>query len=87
MRHVLIVDADARAANAMAGVVAAEGFTCAVARSLREAHGQSALQRPTSSSSTCELPDGSGMEISARPGRSARPRWSSSPASRRSIPR
>ena len=56
MRHVLIVDADRRAADAMAALTADAGFTCATARSLREAHGQIALQRPTSSSSTCSFP-------------------------------
>ncbi len=68
MRHVLIVDADARNANTMAGVVAAEGFTCAIARSLREAHGQSALQRPDIVFVDLELPDGSGMEILGQAG-------------------
>jgi DNA-binding NtrC family response regulator len=63
MRHVLIVDADPRGANATAGLVAEQGFTCAIARSLREAHGQTALQRPDIVFVDLELPDGSGLQL------------------------
>ena len=46
MRHILIVDESRAAAERMAAVAAESGFTCATARSLREAHGQIALQKP-----------------------------------------
>ena len=63
MRHVLIVDGDPRAANEMASVIATEGFTCAIARSLREAQGQMALQHPDIVFVDIDLPDGSGMGL------------------------
>jgi DNA-binding NtrC family response regulator len=63
MRHILIVDSDVRAADGMAGVAAALGFTSATARSLREAHGQIALQRPDIAFVDLQLPDGSGMSL------------------------
>src|SRR5689334_13959694 len=63
MRHILIVDADVRAANAMAGVAAALGFTSATARSLREAQGQIALQAPDIAFVDLQLPDGNGMSL------------------------
>src|SRR4051794_38881262 len=63
MRHILIVDADVRAANAMAGVAASLGFTSATARSLREAHGQIALQAPGIAFVDQQLPDGNGMSL------------------------
>jgi DNA-binding response OmpR family regulator len=58
MRHILIVDEDHGTAERMAAVAAASGFTCATARSLREAHGQISLQKPDIDSSTC-VADGS----------------------------
>ena len=63
MRHVLIVDEDHRAADAMAALVAVAGLTCATARSLREAHGQIALQRPDIVFVDLQLPDGSGLQL------------------------
>jgi two-component system response regulator AtoC len=63
MRHVLIVDEDHLAADRMAAVASAEGFTCATARSLREAHGQIALQTPDVVFVDLQLPDGSGMRL------------------------
>jgi len=63
MRHILIVDADVRAANAMAGVAAALGFTSATARSLREAQGQITLQAPDIAFVDLQLPDGNGMSL------------------------
>ncbi|MEO7338046.1 MAG: sigma-54 dependent transcriptional regulator [Caldimonas sp.] len=63
MRHVLIVDNDHRASNLMAAVAASAGFTCATARSLREAHGQITLQRPDIVFVDLLLPDGSGMML------------------------
>ncbi|HUP09136.1 MAG TPA: response regulator, partial [Caldimonas sp.] len=63
MRHILIVDADVRAANAMAAVAASLGFTSATARSLREAHGQIALQAPHVAFVDVQLPDGNGMTL------------------------
>ena len=47
----------------MATLVAAEGFTVATARSLREAHGQFALQKPDIVFVDLDLPDGSGMRL------------------------
>jgi DNA-binding NtrC family response regulator len=63
MRHILIVDADVRAANAMAAVAASLGFTSATARSLREAYGQIALQAPGIAFVDLQLPDGNGMTL------------------------
>ncbi|MEO7009444.1 MAG: sigma-54 dependent transcriptional regulator, partial [Caldimonas sp.] len=63
MRHVLIVDEDRRAADAMAALTADAGFTCATAASLREAHGQIALQRPDIVFVDLQLPDGSGLQL------------------------
>src|SRR5947209_18850123 len=63
MRHILIVDADVRAANARASVAASLGFTSATARSLREAHGQIALQAPAIAFVDLQLPDGNGMSL------------------------
>jgi two-component system response regulator AtoC len=63
MRHVLIVDEDPRAADQMAAVIAEAGLTCAIARSLREAHGQMALQKPDIVFVDLQLPDGSGMQL------------------------
>jgi len=63
MRHILIVDEDHAAAERMARVAAASGFTCATARSLREAHGQIALQKPDIAFVDVRLPDGSGMQL------------------------
>src|SRR6476661_6018208 len=63
MRHILIVDESRAAAERMAAVAAQSGFTCATARSLREAHGQIALQRPDIAFVDLQLPDGSGMRL------------------------
>ena len=63
MRHILIVDADTRAADAMAAIAASLGFTSATARSLREAHGQIALNKPDIAFVDLELPDGQGMSL------------------------
>jgi DNA-binding NtrC family response regulator len=63
MRHILIVDEDRAATDRLAGVAAASGFTCATARSLREAHGQIALQKPDIAFVDVRLPDGSGLQL------------------------
>ena len=63
MRHILIVDEDHAAAERLAGVAAAAGFTCATARSLREAHGQIALQKLDIAFVDVRLPDGSGLQL------------------------
>jgi DNA-binding NtrC family response regulator len=71
MRHILIVDEDHAAAERMARVAAASGFTCATARSLREAHGQIALQRPDIAFVDVRLPGGGGMQLLQEGGRLA----------------
>ena len=63
MRHILIVDEDHAATERLAGVAAASGFTSATARSLREAHGQIALQKPDIAFVDVRLPDGNGMQL------------------------
>ena len=63
MRHILIVDDSRAASERMAAVAAENGFTCATARSLREAHGQIALQKPDIAFVDLRLPDGSGMVL------------------------
>ena len=47
----------------MAALVCDRGLTCATARSLREAHGQIALQKPDIVFVDLELPDGCGMRL------------------------
>jgi DNA-binding NtrC family response regulator len=63
MRHILFIDSDPRAAEAMAAVSASLGFTSASARSLRDAQGQAALQKPDIAFVDLQLPDGNGMSL------------------------
>ena len=63
MNHALIVDDDADAANALAALIAAEGFSVASAQSLRDARRQLALQPPDVVLLDLRLPDGSGMDL------------------------
>lgn len=63
MSHVLIVEDNLDSAEMMAALVATEGFTVAVANSLRDARGQLALHPPDVVLLDLMLPDGSGMEL------------------------
>jgi len=64
---VLIVDQDAKAAAALRELIAALSCTSALARSLREARAQMALQPPELVLLDMQLPDGSGLELFADP--------------------
>ncbi|HEX7649511.1 MAG TPA: response regulator, partial [Noviherbaspirillum sp.] len=63
MPHVLIVDDDVNTREALVEITAAEGFTAAVAGSVREAQGEIARQRPDVVLIDLKLPDGSGMDL------------------------
>ena len=63
MTHALIVEDDADSADTMAALIAAQGFTVATARTLRDARRQIILQLPDLVLLDLQLPDGSGMEL------------------------
>jgi DNA-binding NtrC family response regulator len=63
MTHALIVEDDADSADTMAELIAAQGFTVAVARNLRDARRQIILQLPDLVLLDLQLPDGSGMDL------------------------
>ena len=63
MRHALVVDDEADAAEMVAALIFAEGFSVAVAGSLAEARRQMALQAPDLVLLDLVLPDGNGMEL------------------------
>ena len=63
MRHALVVDDNADAAEMMAALISAEGFSVAVAGSLVDARRQIALRTPDVVLLDLELPDGSGLEL------------------------
>jgi DNA-binding NtrC family response regulator len=63
MTHALIVEDDADSADTMAALIAAQGFTVAVARTLRDARRQVVLQLPDLVLLDLQLPDGSGMDL------------------------
>jgi len=63
MPHVLIVDDDANTREALMEITAAEGFTTAMAGSIREAQAQIMRQRPDVVLIDLKLPDGSGMDL------------------------
>ena len=65
MPHVLIVDDDDNSAEMLATLVAGEGFTTAIAGSLREAKQQLLLQSPQVILLDLQLPDGSGLDLFA----------------------
>jgi len=63
MPHVLIVDDDVNTREALAEITAAEGFSAAVAGSIREAQIHMQRQRPDVVLIDIELPDGSGIDL------------------------
>jgi DNA-binding NtrC family response regulator len=63
MTHALIVEDDADSAETMAALIAAQGFTVAIARTLRDARRQVVLQLPDLVLLDLQLPDGSGMDL------------------------
>lgn len=63
MPHVLIVDDDVNTREALVEITAAEGFTTAVAGTIREAQMQIMRQRPDVVLIDLKLPDGSGMDL------------------------
>jgi two-component system, NtrC family, response regulator AtoC len=63
MPHVLIVDDDVNTREALAAITVEEGFTTAVASTLREAQAQIVRQRPDVVLIDLKLPDGSGMDL------------------------
>lgn len=67
MNHVLIVDDDADSASTLRELVGADRFSIAVARSLRDARRQIALQQPHLVLLDLELPDGNGLELFSDP--------------------
>src|SRR5689334_13962228 len=65
MSHVLIVEDDANAREALAAFAAGEGYTVAQAASVREARIQLVRQQPDVMLVDLRLPDGAGTEIFA----------------------
>ena len=65
MAHALVVDDDVDSAASMRGLIAGERFTVAVARTLRDARRQVALQQPDIVLLDLRLPDGNGMDLLA----------------------
>ena len=63
MPHLLIVDDDASICETLSDIAADEGFTCAVAGTLRDACLQIGWQQPHAVLVDLTLPDGSGMEL------------------------
>lgn len=63
MPHLLIVDDDASICETLSDIAADEGFTCAVAGTLRDACLQIGWQHPHAVLVDLTLPDGSGMEL------------------------
>jgi DNA-binding NtrC family response regulator len=63
MPHVLIVDDDINTREALVEVVAAEGFTSAVAGNIHDAQLQISCQRPDVVLIDLKLPDGNGMDL------------------------
>lgn len=63
MPHLLIVDDDASICATLSDIAADEGFTCAVAGTLRDACLQIGWQQPHAVLVDVTLPDGSGMDL------------------------
>ena len=67
MTHALIVEDDADSATTLQALIGGEGLTVAVARTLRDARRQIALQQPDIVLLDLRLPDGTGMDLFADP--------------------
>ena len=65
MPHALVVDDEKDAAEMMSALIAAEGYTVAVAHSIFDARRQMALRTPDVVLLDLVLPDGSGMQLVA----------------------
>ena len=63
MTHTLIVEDDIDSAESMSALIAAQGFTVATARSLRDARRQVLLQQPDIILLDLQLPDGNGLDL------------------------
>lgn len=63
MPHILIVEDDANARAALGELVGAEGFTTALAGSLRDARIQMSRHSPDAVLIDLVLPDGNGMDL------------------------
>ena len=63
MPHALVVDDEKDAAEMMSALIAAEGYTVAVAHSIFDARRQMALRTPDVVLLDLMLPDGSGMDL------------------------
>ena len=63
MCHVLIVEDDPDAALTLRAMIGGDGFTVAVAHTLRDARRQIALQQPDIVLLDLQLPDGNGMDL------------------------
>ncbi|MEF7614845.1 sigma-54 dependent transcriptional regulator [Aquincola sp. MAHUQ-54] len=63
MGHALIVEDDPAVAEAMAALIAAEGFSAVTARSLRDARRQLATRAPDLVLLDLQLPDGQGLDL------------------------
>ncbi len=61
--HILVVDDNLDAAEALALLIETEGFTAATARTLREAREQLLAQKPRVILLDVNLPDGNGMSL------------------------
>lgn len=63
--HVLVVDDNVDAAEALALLIETEGFTAATARTLKEAREQLLAQKPGVMLLDVNLPDGNGLSLLA----------------------
>lgn len=63
MPHALVVDDDEDSAEMMAALIAAEGFTVAIAHSVQEARRRVAMQEPDVALLDLMLPDGNGLTL------------------------
>ena len=66
MTHALIVEDDADSAETMAALISAQGFTVAIARTMRDARRQIVLQLPDLVLLDLQLPDIDGLDVLGR---------------------